>query len=192
MWSLNNKIQELTLRMVYEMDCELCNLICLTDTWLKPEATSSADECTWMSTKSISGELWIMHIHKLICTPDYKILTVSFMPFYLPREFWQITIILTFVPGLKHQEAAGSIPESYDTALSGSPDQPVFILRDFNNCDLAHHLSILHQLTVLQDTPKFLIIVWATYQMLIERCAPLHCKTFHCEFTVIYWQQLRQ
>lgn len=36
-------------------------------------------------------------------------------------EIGQITIILTHVPGPKHQEATGRIAESYNTALSLSP-----------------------------------------------------------------------
>ena len=86
-----------------------------------------------------------MNIREQICPPDYVILTVTFRPFYLPREFGQITIILTYVPGPKHQEAAGRIAESYNTALTRSPDNPVFILGDFNNCDLAHDIPTLYQ-----------------------------------------------
>lgn len=86
-----------------------------------------------------------MRICEQICTPDYEILTVSFRLFYLPWEFGQITIILTYVLGPKHQEAVRRIAEIYNIALSRSPDQPVFILDDFNNCDLVHHLPTLHQ-----------------------------------------------
>lgn len=43
--SLNKKIEELTARMTYESDFKLCNLICLTETWLKRHATVSVDGC---------------------------------------------------------------------------------------------------------------------------------------------------
>nr|XP_055073494.1 uncharacterized protein LOC129453317 [Misgurnus anguillicaudatus] len=122
--SLNNKVEELAARVNFETDFKLCNLICLTETWLKPETavyidgytTIRADRDELLSRKSIGGGLCIfmdnkwatqMHIQEQVCTPEYEILTVSFRPFYLPREFGQITIILTYVPGTKHQEAAG-------------------------------------------------------------------------------------
>lgn len=103
--------------------------------------------------KSVSGlsilmdNKWAtnMTIHEQICTPDYEILTVSFQPFYFPQEFGQITIILIYVPGPKHQDAASRIAESYNTALLRAPDQSVFVIGDFNNCDLASLLPTLHQ-----------------------------------------------
>lgn len=45
-------------------------------------------------------------------TPSYKILTVSFRPYYLPREFGQITIILAYVPGPDNSEAAKCIADA--------------------------------------------------------------------------------
>lgn len=51
---------------------------------------------------------WGTHyrIREQVCMPDYEILTVSFRPFYLLREFGQITVILAYVPG-PNDEAAG-------------------------------------------------------------------------------------
>lgn len=39
--SLNNKVEELVARVNLETDFKLCNLICLTETWLKPESVVS-------------------------------------------------------------------------------------------------------------------------------------------------------
>lgn len=82
---------------------------------------------------------------KRVCTRDYELQSVSIRPFYLPREFGQITIILVFVPGPNNKEAAEMITESFNAALSRSADQPVFILGDFNTCQLSPHLPTLQQ-----------------------------------------------
>ena len=89
-------------------------------------------------------------VRKRVCTRDFELLTVSFRPFYLPHEFGQITVILVYVPGPDFKTAAERITESFNEAVSRSVDQPVFILGDFNSCDLSppsshppavHHLS---------------------------------------------------
>ena len=80
-----------------------------------------------------------------VCTCDFDLLTVSFRPFYLPREFGQITINLVYVPGPDFKTAAERITESFNEAVSRSVDQPVFILGDFNSCDLSPHLPTLQQ-----------------------------------------------
>ena len=45
---------------------------------------------TWATQYCVRGR---------VCTRDFELLTVSFRPFYLPREFGQITDILVYVPG---------------------------------------------------------------------------------------------
>ena len=79
-------------------------------------------------------------VRERVCTRDFELLvTVSFRPFYLPREFCQITVILVYVPGAALKTAA------FNEAVSRSVDQPVFILGDFNFCDLSPHLPTLQQ-----------------------------------------------
>ena len=82
---------------------------------------------------------------KRVSTRDYELLSVSIRPFYLPREFGQITNILVYVPGPNTKEAPEIITDSFNAALSRSADQPVFILGDFNTCQLSHHLPTLQQ-----------------------------------------------
>ncbi len=158
--SLNNKMDELMARVKVENDFKMSNLICLTETWLKDETevalpgyiTIRADWDKHQSNKSIGGGMcifvdskWATHlrIHEKECTPNYELLSVSIRPFYLPREFGQITIILVYIPGPKYEEVAGRISESFNNALSRSVDQPIFILGDFNNCKLSSHLPTL-------------------------------------------------
>ena len=72
-------------------------------------------------------------------------MTVSFRPFYLPREFPQITIILAYVPGPDNAFAAQRIAEHYNKALNRNSEHPVFLLGDFNTCDVASLLPNLEQ-----------------------------------------------
>lgn len=160
--SLNNKLDELSLRMIYEEEFRRSNLICFTETWLKVDnkvdfegyITIRADRDTVKSQKSIGGGLcilvdkkWATHftIYEQLCARDYEILVVSFRPFYLPREFGQLTIILVYVPGPNNKEAADRISDCFNSALARSADQPVFILGDYNTLSLGTHLPTLQQ-----------------------------------------------
>ena len=69
-------------------------------------------------------------VRETVNTKHYEILTVSFRPHYLPREFGQITVILVYVPGPDVTPSAERIAESYNKAVSRSPDQPVLVLVD--------------------------------------------------------------
>ena len=79
-----------------------------------------------------------------VCTRDFELLTVSFRPFYLPREFGQITVILVYVPGPDFKTAVERITEFQRGGFEvGRP--ACFILGDFNSCDLSPHLPTLQQ-----------------------------------------------
>ncbi len=79
------------------------------------------------------------------CCKHYEILTVSFRPFYLPSEFSQITVISVYVPGPDFNLAAERIAETYNRAVTKTGEQPVFILGDFNRCDISTYLPSLEQ-----------------------------------------------
>lgn len=161
--SLSNKMNELLAKVRYDSEFRQSNLICFTESWLKEDMPDPnlpgytmirADRDINMSRKSIGGglcvyvdERWATQytVRERVCTHDYEILVVSFRPFYCPREFGQITIILAYVPGPDFVGAAARIAESYNTALSRAVNQPVLCLGDFNSCDLSDHLPTLHQ-----------------------------------------------
>lgn len=126
--SLNNKLDELSLLLRYDEDFRRSNLICLTETWLNDQCavelpgytTIRADRDRRLSGKSIGGGLlmfvdqrWATQytVHERICTKDYETMVVSFRPFYLPREFGQLTVMLVglYVPGPNFKEAADHI-----------------------------------------------------------------------------------
>ena len=84
-------------------------------------------------------------VRERFCSRDLELLVVSFRPFYLPREFGQITVILAYVPGPDYDLAGERIAEAYNNAIAKSTDQPIFILGDFNQCKLSRYIPGLHQ-----------------------------------------------
>ena len=85
-------------------------------------------------------------VHERVNTRSYEILTVSFRPHYLPREFCQVTVIPVYIPGPDiDTQAAERVVESYNRAINRSGDQAVFVLGDFNACDITGLLPKLHQ-----------------------------------------------
>lgn len=54
-------------------------------------------------------------------------------------------VILVYVPGPKNTESADKITKCFNNAFERSVDQPVFILGEFNTCDIYAHLPALQQ-----------------------------------------------
>ena len=105
--------------------------------------------------KNIAGRLCVLaskrwatnySVHERVSTRSYELLTVSFRPHYLPREFSQVTVIPVYISGLDTDtQAAGRVVESYNRAINRSGDQAVFVSGDFNACDITGLLPNLHQ-----------------------------------------------
>lgn len=108
-----------------------------------------------------------------MCTSDYEILSVSFRPFYLPREIGQITIVLSYVPGLDYETTGNKIAERFSVALACSPEQPVLILGEVNSCDLSTFLPAVHQYV---DCPtKLLCILDKCYGNIVNGYKAICC-----------------
>ena len=157
-------MDELTALVRFDGNFRRSNLMCFTETWLTEDIDNSlgpgfttirADRDSDEAQNSVGGGLcrfvsdsWATQycVRERVCTRDYQLfMAVSFRPFYLPREVGQITVILVYVPGPDFKTAAEKITESFNEAVSRSVDQPVFILGDFNSCDLSPHLPTLQQ-----------------------------------------------
>lgn len=122
------------------------NLFSFTETWLTEDTTDidlegysliRYDRDTTQTAKSNGGGLclfvnssWTTNItaRETVCSTHYEILTASFRPHYLPREFGQITLMLVYIPGPDFTLAAERIAVSYNNALRHSADDPVFLL----------------------------------------------------------------
>ena len=158
-------MDELSALLQFDGDFRRCNLMCFTETHLNETIPDSklalpgynlirGDRIDSLAEKDGGGgvcmyvsEKWATQfkVHERVCTHDYELLTVSFRPFYLPREFGQLTVILVYVPGPHWTDVAEKIADSYDTAVTRAPDQPVFITGDFNRCKFGRQLPNLHQ-----------------------------------------------
>lgn len=83
------------------------------------------------------------------CTTHYEIMTLSFRVHFLPCEFGQITT-LVYVPGPDYILVAERTATSYNKALRHSADDPVFLLGDFNRCDVSPLLPNVEQYMTCQ------------------------------------------
>ena len=112
------------------------------------------DRDTRMTQKSIGGGLcmavntkWAVNftVRETECSKHHEIMTVLFRPHYLPSEYTQITAILVYVPGPDIAFAVERIADCFNRAVYQSSDQPVFLLGDFNRCDVTTLLPNLEQ-----------------------------------------------
>jgi hypothetical protein len=155
-------MDELSALIKTDSDYRNTSLICFTETWLSEVTVSNLDGFTFIrydrdtkkTGKAIGGGLcmavndkWATNytVRETDCSRHYEIMTVSFRPFYLPREFTQVTVILAYVPGPDNALAAERIADSYNNAVSRAADQPIFLLGDFNSCDVGSLLPHLEQ-----------------------------------------------
>ena len=80
------------------------------------------------------------------CNTNIELLAVSLRPFYLPREFPQLCLILVYIH-LKANAAAAT--EHISTSLNRleriSPGSPTFFLGDLNHCSPVKALEGFHQ-----------------------------------------------
>ena len=161
--SLQNKMDEISALSKLDGNFRRSSLLCFTETWLNEDISNTDltgytcirfDRDRKKTQKQVGGGLcmfvnnsWATNytVRETVSSKHFEILTVSFRPHYLPREFGQITVILVYVPGPDNKLAAERIAESYNNAVSRSVDQPVFLLGDFNTCDMSQQLPHLHQ-----------------------------------------------
>ena len=160
--SLRNKTEELSTLIQFDQDYRQTSLFCFTETWLTEDTEFYLDSFKIIrfdrdaarTRKSIGGGLcmavsnsWATNVtvRETVCCKHYELMTVSFRPHYLPREFSQITVILAYVPGPDFNLAAEHLSDYYNRAVNQTGEQPVFLLGDFNRCDVTTHLPDLEQ-----------------------------------------------
>ena len=135
--ALQNKMNELTALVRFDGDFRRSNMMCFTETWLSEHidnilapgfTTVRAERDCDKAQKSVGGGVcvfvsdnWATQycVRERVCTRDFELLTVSFRPFYLPRKFGQIPVILVYVPGPDFKTAAQRITECFNEAVSG-------------------------------------------------------------------------
>lgn len=163
--SLRNKADELSTLLQFDRDYRQTSLFCFTETWLTEDTDLQLDgfniirfdRDTARTRKSIGGGVcmavnrkWATNftVRETESCKHYELLTVSFRPHYLPREFSQLTVsavVLAYVPGPDFNTVAERIADSYHRPVNQTKAQPVFLLGDFNHCDVSSQLPDLEQ-----------------------------------------------
>ena len=113
--SLENKLDDLGLRLSYQRNIKNCNILCFTKSWLnddiiniqltgymlyRQDRTLPAGKtrgcglciCVNNSCCTISKEVL------RFCSPEVEYLMISCRPHYLPREFTSIFFIAVYIP----------------------------------------------------------------------------------------------
>lgn len=154
--SLRNKLDELQACVNHQFEYRTASILALTETWLNDNDDDSSlhidgfsspirldrnRECTG---KQHGGGVCIyvnnswcstVILREKLCTADIEMLAVSLRPYYLPREFPQLFLILVYIhPKANAAKATDIITCTLNKLEQISPDSPKFILGDFNHC----------------------------------------------------------
>ena len=131
-------------------------MIGLSETWLDENATDTEVNlpgftCIRGNRTSASGkrngggvclfinERWCSHAtaSAKVCLPDIEFLTVSVRPFYLPHEFPKIYLCMVYChPKAIVDNACSVLTDHIHELEKNSPDVPIVIMGDFNECRL--------------------------------------------------------
>lgn len=164
--SLSNKLDLLDFNLKFEASyCNLC-LIAITETWLDCK-TSEGDLAfdnyhTIRSDRDLErtgktkggGVLLLVHknysnnntVKQVYCSQDLKVLCVVMRPFYLPREFSCVHVLVVYAPPSGNKSNAESLlSDMVHTARTQNPEAVVFLMGDFNTVRLPRSMK-LHQL----------------------------------------------
>ncbi|XP_044041003.1 uncharacterized protein LOC122870707 [Siniperca chuatsi] len=162
--SLPNKSEELEALVKNQRAYRECSLMCFTETWLNNNIPDScvdlpgfsmvrADRDARASGKNKGGGLvlfvnnrWCNPDHIIvkekICCQDIELLAVGLRPYYVPREFSHIIVIVVYIPPRARAVlACDVIHEAIARIQTQHPDAFIAISGDFNHVTLTSHLT---------------------------------------------------
>lgn len=166
--SIVNKVDELASLVRYDRLYRQCSLLCFTETWLTDCITTAYMEMDGFTMirhdrdpekagkKSGGGvclyvnNQWchpghITEKHR-VCDPNIELLAVSCRPYFLPREFTNVIVIVTYIPPSANAKlATDSISRVVHELQSHTTDALVVINGDFNHCTLSASLPSFRQ-----------------------------------------------
>lgn len=154
--SLRNKLDELQACVKHMHEYRTASVLAFTESWLNnsdenimlhidgfsPPLRLDRDSertgkqhgggvCLYVNNSWCSAVL----VREKLCTTDIELLAVSLRPYYLPREFPQLFIILVYIhPRANASKAIEHLTSTLHKLDHLSPDSPKFILGDFNHC----------------------------------------------------------
>ncbi len=128
-------------------------LLCFTETWLKDTIDNSllrvagfsdpvrTDRDPQVTGKKVGGgvcihinERWCKNytLRESYCSEDIELLSSSFRPFYLPREFGQLFITIVYIhPRANFRAVENIIYDVVDRLENIATDAPKFVSGDF-------------------------------------------------------------
>ena len=130
------------------------NLLCFSETWLNDMIGSRhlhvdgfgapvRADITEASGKQKGGGLCFFINGRwcnILCTPEIELLSISYRPFYKPREFSTLFTVLVYVPlSTKYTVAAETITQHMNELDNFSLRALKLLLGDFNGCSLRNY-----------------------------------------------------
>jgi len=89
------------------------------------------------------------------CDRNIELLVVSVRPFYLPREFSNIHVLVTYIPpDATYSEACSTLIEHIEPIENSQPDSVIIVLGDMNQCKERRHLSGFEQVVSCPTTTR--------------------------------------
>jgi hypothetical protein len=113
MQSLENRIDDLRLRLSYQRDIKNCNILCFTESWLNDDTDNielAGFSMHRQNRDATSGKTrdggvclfvnnsWCAKEVSRYCSPEVEYLMISCRPHNLPREFSSILFIVVYLP----------------------------------------------------------------------------------------------
>jgi hypothetical protein len=163
--SLKNKIDELAALARYDAMYRNCCAMMLTETWLNPDVPDgcmSIDGFTLIRGDRIDdagkdggggvcvylNKRWCTNfiVKHTSCTRDAEILCVQCRPYYLPREFCCLYLIVIYIPPHANKESAcETISLVVRDMERAKPDAAILVGGDFNRASLSDSLPTYKQ-----------------------------------------------
>lgn len=166
--SLANKVDELAGLLKYDRMFRQSSLLCFMESWLNdtiPMDYTDMDGFTIirqdrdhvMTGKRTGGgvclyvnEQWChsghITIKERVCDKNIELLAVSCRPYYLPREFSNVIVLVVYIPPSANAKLANdTIARAAHSLLSHTPDALIIINGDFNHCTLSSTLPSFKQ-----------------------------------------------
>ena len=155
--SIQNKCDELHARIRHEEDFRTTSLFCFSETWLKGKISDSMVDMDGFKLMRNDRDIKVVNkkkgggvcvyvnnkwchennasIKKTFCSSDIEFLAVNCRPYYVPREFSHVVVIVVYIPPDANDNNAKDILSKYISELDAeAPDAARIITGDFNHC----------------------------------------------------------
>ena len=165
----NTTFDELQANVVFRSEFREACVLCFAETWFSENISDDSvaidgfgspfrceRDCDVTGKKRGGGvcmyinEAWCprgnVTVRKHLNTCDVDLLSLSFRPCYLPREFGQVFVTGVYIPPWACQaRAAQQVADTVRELQLLSADAPNFVVGDFNNTELRPYLATYEQ-----------------------------------------------